>query len=270
MKKILFSSLIALGAMFQANAQCTVDTSQIPAGQFISPAQLPCVERGVAYSEVAQFKIPTTINAQDFGAPIAFILTIDSIVITGFTGLPNGMSATYTPSSGVFYGGAGGCFNVTGTTSDPVGNYPVDVQGFMSARGTPFPPIFDGDTTIDLSSLNGLGASPFSALALDVINTGDQCRPSSVGIKDVKSFNAVINTFPNPAINVLNVNINTVERINGDVMVYDVMGRKTFIEKIDLIGNQNIAIDVTPFAAGIYTLVVTDGNKKFSSQFSVK
>ena len=268
MKKLLFSALIAISSIFQANAQCTIDTSLIPPGQFSYPDTLPCVERGVAYSQIVQFKIPGTINAQDFGSPIPLTFYVDSMVITGVTGLPTGITATYNPSSGVFYGGQGGCFKVAGTTNDPVGNYPATIQGTITVHGQAFPGFFDGDTTIDLSALPS--GSPFGNLSLDVINTGDVCRPSTVGINDVKSFNAVVKAYPVPATNVLNVDINTVERINGDVFVVDVMGRKVFTQKIDLIGNQSIAIDVINFAKGIYSLVITDGTKKYTSQFSVK
>ncbi len=274
MKKLLFYAIITIAAMIQADAQtCTIDTTLIPAGKFSFPDTLPCVVRTVTnpiYDQTVQFKIPRTINAQDFGAPISLIFTVDSMVITGVSGLPTGMTAVYNPSSGVFYGGSAGCFRVSGTTNDPAGPYPISVQGTITVHGNPIPTFFDGDTTIDLSALSGLGANPFGALSLDVINPGDPCRPSSVGINDVKSFNAIIKVYPVPAINVLNVDINTVDRINGDVIVYDVMGRKSFIQKIDLIGTQSIAIDVTSFASGVYTLIVTDGNKKFASQFSVK
>lgn len=271
MKKLLFSALVAFGAIFQANSQaCTVDTTVIPPGRFSFPDTLPCVEKTVAYDQVVQFKIPATINAQDFGSPIPFTLTIDSIVIDSVTGFPAGISAAYNPSNGVFYGGSAGCFKVSGTTNDPVGNYPVTVHGTLTARGTAFPGVFDGDTTISLAALSGFQQNPFGALSLDVINAGDPCRQSSVGINNVKSFNATVKAYPNPAINVLNVAINSVDRINGDMIVFDVMGRKVFTQKIDISGVQNFAIDVTPFASGLYNLVITDGYKKSATQFSVK
>jgi hypothetical protein len=271
MKKILFSAFIACSAFLQVNAQaCTIDPSVIPSGKYSYPDTLPCVVRGVAYSQIVQFKIPASINAQDFGSPIPITFYVDSMVITGATGLPSNITATYNPSSGVFYGGSAGCFKVAGTTNDPAGNYPVNILGTITVHSTPIPGFFDGDTTIDLSSLSGLGANPFGALALDVINAGDQCRPVVNGIQNVGSFNAIIKVYPTPAHNTIHLDINTVDRINGTIQVTDMLGNKVYEEKIDLIGLMNKQINVSAFATGMYTLQISDTKNAYKTKFVVE
>jgi hypothetical protein len=277
MKKLLFSTLTALAVAFQLNAQvaCTIDTTLIPAGKFSYPDTLPCVVRGVAYTQTVQFKIPASVDPADFGLPAAIAgllgqFYIDSIVVTGVTGLPTGITPTYNPSTGIFLGGQGGCFKVAGTTNDPAGTYPATVAGTISVHANPFPPFFDGDTTFDLSALSGTGQNPFGSLSLDVINAGAQCRPVATGISNAGAFNAIIRTYPSPANTVLNLDINTVDRINGSIQIVDMLGHKVYDEKIDLIGLMSKQINVSTFAKGLYTIQITDANKGFKTKFVVE
>jgi hypothetical protein len=277
MKKILFSTFTALTVAFQLNAQvaCTIDTSVIPAGKFSYPDTLPCVVRNVAYTQTVQFKVPESVDPADFGLPAAIAgllgpFYIDSIVVTGVTGLPTGITPTYNPTNGVFLGGQGGCFKVQGTTNDPAGNYPATVAGTISVHANPFPPYFDGDTTFDLSMLSGMAQNPFGSLSLDVINQGAQCRPNTTGINTLSSFNAVIKTYPSPVHSLLNVDINTVDRINGSIQIVDMLGHKVYDEKIDLIGLMSKQINVSTFARGMYTIQITDANKGYKTKFVVE
>ncbi len=271
MKKHMLLFGLSIGLFWGATAQCTIDTTQVPTGKFFSPDTLPCVVRTVAYDQVIQFKVPQRVNISDFfpAIPLPITLFIDSIVIDSISGFPSGIGYTINPTNGHFKPGFGGCARVFGTTADPKGNYPLTVYGNVTVRGQPFPTFgFDGDTTLDLSNLAQLGNSPFS-FNLDVINIGDQCRPSNVGIGAIAAFNAIIKTYPNPTQNRLTVDVNTVDRINGKIEVFNALGSRVVVENIDWIGAQSFYLNTSALSNGIYTLRIADTNKAFQTQFVV-
>ena len=271
MKKITLALGVFVGTFFVANAQCTIEPDSIPTGQLSHPDTLPCVVQNEAYSQIVQFKIPSTVDPAQLGygsLPIPVTVTVDSIVVTGASGLPNGITATWNPASGVFPGGSNGCFLVAGTTGDPAGHYPITLIGTATVmvNASPF---FNGDTTVPLSMLSQAGAnSPFN-MALDVIEQGQTCRPVS-GIATLNSFNAIINVFPNPATNVLNVNINTVDRINGSISIFDMLGRVVYTENVDYLGVINKQINVANFGKGIYNLQITNNKNAYKTKFVVE
>ncbi len=93
-------------------------------------------------------------------------------------------------------------------------------------------------------------------------------RPT--GISNAKGFNAIIKTYPSPAHTTLNVDINTVDRINGSIQIVDMLGNKVYDEKIDLIGLMSKQINVNTFMKGMYTIQITDANKGFKTKFVVE
>ncbi len=248
---------------------CTIDSSNTA---FFSPRpdSIPCVERTVPYSQVIQIKIPTSIDLQDFGSPISFVLTVDSVVITGVNGLPTGLTYESNPSGGVFYGGSYGCALLEGTTTDPADRYPITFNGTFTAHGQPFPPFFDGDTTIDFATLQSLGGGLFD-LFLDVINQGDPCRPAPSGISDFSAdLNSLIRVYPNPNNGLFNVRIDAGRRLKGDMVILDVTGRKVFTEAIDAVGLYTNSINLSQFAKGLYTLQVRTAEGNASKSISVE
>jgi hypothetical protein len=270
MKKHILLFGLSVGLFFGAVAQCTIDTTQVTAGKFFSPDTLPCVVRTVAYDQVIQFKVPVSVNIQDFvSIPIPYTVFVDSIVIDSIGGFPAGIGYTLNPTDGHFKPGVGGCARLSGTTTDPKGNYPLTVYGNITVRGQPQPLVgFDGDTTLDLSNLAQLGNSPFS-FNLDVINIGDQCRPSNVGIGAVAAFNAIIKAYPNPTQNRLTVDVNTVDRINGKIEVFNALGSRVVVENVDWIGAQSYQINTSALPNGVYILRIADTYKAFQTQFVV-
>ncbi|HEY0298107.1 MAG TPA: T9SS type A sorting domain-containing protein [Arachidicoccus sp.] len=271
MKKIALVLGVFVSTFFAANAQCTIEPDSIPSGQLSNPDTLPCVVQGEAYDQVVQFKIPSSADPSQFGFPSfpGLTITIDSVVITGTSGMPQGITATWNPASGVFYGGSNGCFHVSGTTNDPAGSYPVTLEG--TATVTVASPFYNGDTTVPLALLSqaGGGNSPFN-LSLDVIEEGQPCRPPVSGISTLNNFNAIINVFPNPTKNVLNVNINTVDRINGTITIFDMLGRAVYTEKVDYLGLVNKQINVANFGTGIYSLQITNNKNAYKTKFIVE
>lgn len=270
MKKIFFVLSISLIAQLTyAGGGCVIDSANT---DFFSPRpdSLPCIERTVAYNQIIQIAVPSSVDLQDFGAPIPFVLTVDSIVITGVDGLPNGITYYMNPDSGVLYGGQNGCAQVIGTTTDPTGHYPVTFQGTFTAHGSPFPPFFDGDTTIDFATLQSMGGNAFE-MFVDVIEPGDPCRPAPNGINDFSAdLNSLIHVYPNPNNGNFELKIDAGRRINGEVVVVDVTGRKVFAQPIDAIGQYVKSINLSSFGKGIYTLQLRTANGFASKNISIE
>jgi hypothetical protein len=256
MKKLylLLPVLFASFSVF-AGAGCIIDSTNT---DFFAPRpdSLPCVERGVMYNQTLQIAVPSTIDLQDFGSPLPFVLTVDSVVITGVNGLPTGLSYASVPFNGVFYGGSKGCAQVYGTTNDPTGRYPITFEGTFTAHGNAFPPFFDGDTTLDFATLQGLSQGMFD-LFVDVINPGDDCRPVASGINNLNSeLNTLLSVYPNPTNGMVNVALNTGRRITGEVCILNVAGQKVASVNIDVIGKFNNSFDLTAMPAGLYTVLL--------------
>lgn len=265
MKKIY--TLLASISLFANTsfAQCVIDNSNTA---FFSPApdSIPCVERGVPYDQVIQIKVPTSIDLADFGSPIPFVLTVDSLVITNVSGFPTGLTYTQNPASGVMYGGDNGCGQVQGTTNDPVGNYPLDFTGFISLHGFPFPPYFDGDTTIDIATLQTM--STMFNLSIDVIEQGDPCRAS--GVKDFSAaLNSAISVFPNPTSGSVLVSLNAARRLTGSIQVIDVNGKSMQEQPINVLGRADFTLNLEQFTAGLYTILLRT-NEGFASKIISK
>ncbi len=140
MKKVLLflSALILLvsGAM----AQCTVDSSHFTPGTIVYPASLPCIHQTQSYSETVNVRIPDSVDAQIFfsGLPAnTYFLYVDSIRLDSITGAPSGISTAASPGSGTWmHAGQYGCIQVSGTTADAIGNYPLSLFGAGCVHGS--------------------------------------------------------------------------------------------------------------------------------------
>ena len=100
-------------------AQCVIDNNNNTDG--ISPTTVPCIEQGTAYTQTVQLHVPTSVNG---GAA-----TVDSVLVTGITGMPAGITLTLNPAAPTkILGGGNGCIEIAGTTSAAVGNYPLTVS----------------------------------------------------------------------------------------------------------------------------------------------
>jgi len=119
MKKLLLLASVAFFGALNLNAQCTPDP------QYTSPGIYPdsatnfgpaCT--GQAYTQLITNVVPadTTVTVPIFGSITA---DIDSIVLTGVTGLPPGMSLACNPNGCSFPGGQIGCAIITGTCNTP-------------------------------------------------------------------------------------------------------------------------------------------------------
>ncbi|MES2619512.1 MAG: T9SS type A sorting domain-containing protein [Bacteroidota bacterium] len=259
----LFVDVIEQGAACRSlwpGAVCIIDSTNT---QFFSPSpdSIPCIERGVGYNQIIQIHIPENFDIGPFaGLPPGFLLlNVDSMQIDSITDFPNGLVYELNPSNGFFLGGDNGCAFASGITNDPTGNYPLSIHGTISVSGIPggfgFPP----DTTFDLGQAQSM--SGMFNLSVDVINTGEVCRPVS-GISTYHaSLNIMMDVYPNPSNGNVVLKLNAGGRVDGEIAVIDMSGRKVFAQTLDVQGTYTTTIDLSKYPKGIYAvqLKTTEG-----------
>lgn len=178
MKHFAALTLLLVAFAFGAQAQCTPDQSITQPGFYPAPDSLPCVERGVLFDTVLQFKNFSTVNAADFGIPFPVTVTVNWVRVDSIGGLPNGLSYACNPSSCQFPGGSNGCINFTGTTSSPAGQYPLVIYATINADVPGFGNFEEQGTSDDL------GYSVF----LNVIEQGAPCPAPTVTLANGPLF----------------------------------------------------------------------------------
>jgi hypothetical protein len=253
-KSLFVASLLSISGF--VSAQCTIDPSNT---EFLAPQpqDLPCIERSVSYNQTIQIAVPTSIDLSTIapGIPFPITLTVDSVNITSIDGFPTGIIYTLNPATGVFYGGTNGCAQLSGTTTDPAGNYPLSFNGTITLSGLPSIPGFSlpPDTTVDLAVLQAQPQNPFSFF-VDVIEQGAACRPNTSINKFNTELNSAIRITPNPNNGTFEFTLNAGRNVNGQIKIVDITGREVYTENLDVTGFYNTRIDLRQFAKGLYTL----------------
>jgi hypothetical protein len=269
-KKIYFLVVLALSAATFISAQpnCVIDPTNT---SFFSPRpdSIPCIERNVAYTQVIQIHVPTSFDVGPFvGLTFPVLITVDSLHIDTLTGLPNGMAYEMKPADGRFKGGDNGCATLYGTTSDQPGSYPIAIEGTIWVSGIPPFGGFPADTSFDLATAQQY--SNMFRLAVEVINTGDPCL-HMLSVKDFSpSLNAAMNIYPNPSHGVFELKINTGGRIEGEIVVTDITGKKVFTQSIDAMGNFNTTLNLSDAPKGIYSLQLRTADGFASKNISIE
>jgi hypothetical protein len=218
---------------------------------------LPCIVQSVPYFQTVQGMVQSdstvTINLPVIGNTNA-VFTVDSVRIDSIDGVPNGI--TYGISPRVVLGGGKGCISFYGTTTDPVGNYPLKAIGHAWLTGSVYGQSIPYEKSGDLTSV-----APFNGYFLRVVSTADSCHlyiDSTTAIKDYSSsLNARINVFPNPNNGIFTLQVNAASPVSGKVIVYDATGRQIYEQPIDVLGPYITSIDISRFSAGLYTLQIS-------------
>lgn len=257
MKKFYLFVALTLAA-FTINAQCTIDTTvQTRAG--IGPAyyNLPCLVVSQPYNQTLQVKCPTyfdtVVNLVITTYPVT--VTVDSIELDSISNLPAGITWSRTPTR--LAGGQNGCLNLSGTPTGPTGYY--SLGWFGTAWVTE--PYGLGKKAIT----GNLNRYAYTYYYLSVINAGDSCIPyNPYGPNGINELNPDLNTalsvYPNPSNGAFTLKLNAGSRINGQLEVIDITGRIVFTQDIDLIGLDNVNIDLSKNAKGIYTILLKTAN----------
>ena len=251
MRKLLTAFLFIFFSATTAFSQCLVDTNNY---NLIGPASdvLPCVERGVPYNITLQLFCPPDIAG----------ITIDSIKVTSFPGMPVGLTKVSTPTSGVMYPLGRMCISISGTTSDATGEYEVLYNGtaYTSAGNAPFTYL----------RANVPGSLPDYILTL--IDSGAFCANTdtvSTGIQHIKkdiSFSA----YPNPNSGVFTFALPIEQQLSGEIIVTDVTARIVYTQRTEPVAFFQTIIDISPFAKGIYFLQYRTAEGVSSKRISIE
>jgi hypothetical protein len=157
--------------------------------------------------------------------------------------------------------------NFAGTTTDTTGTYQLQAYGtaWLTATGAgqSFPAARKGN-------LNQY--SSFGGYYLRVVNVGDSCSiVVPAGLSDhFETINADISVFPNPNNGFFSLKINAASPVNGQLFVYDAVGKKLLTKAIDISGAYNTTLDLRNFGAGLYTLQIVTPTGSAVKKISVE
>lgn len=235
------------------------------------PDTMPCVERNVLYDQIIQIYVPGDFDLQTIAPNLPFPVpvTIDSMVITGVSGLPTGINYYLNPSNGVLYGDTWACVNLLGTTSDTVGRYPLTLSGFISLSNLP---IFPGlnqnpDTTLSLATVQSLNPTTFS-LFVDVIEQGDQCRVGTA-VPQITESVSCLHVYPNPAQDQLQATW-TSTSTEGIIALSNAIGQVVYQQSFSGAGFHQQYIATDGLAVGVYTLSVNNTSARSYKKVIIK
>lgn len=214
--------------------QCTPNNDPVPG---IEPDTLSIVYVGVPYEQIIYFKLPSDTVVEFGGFPIALI--VDSLIITGFTGLPPGFSLSCNVPSCTLLGGQNGCAAISGTASaSDVGIHPLKVYVTTFVSDTFGTPVGGFPDSIDFYFL-------------------DVQLQSAVQHPDAGSW-SISHTYPNPAGDLAGISIRA--PVDGSMMVHvlDFSGRRIASHHLELRkGEATYWLDVSALQTGLYFLQLT-------------
>ncbi|MBS1683851.1 MAG: T9SS type A sorting domain-containing protein [Bacteroidetes bacterium] len=259
MKKTLLALALVAGLSFGASAQCTPDTTHFTGSTKVYPDSLPVITTGQFYSEVVSIQIPDSVLASDFVPNAPGTAYIDSVKIDAISGEPSGITSASTPALGSWIlAGRYACATFSGTTSAAAQEYPLTITG--TGCGHFFAPAQLGGGRYD-SCIANTNLTNFFPYHLRVAY--------ATGIQEILA-GVDMNVFPNPNQGSFTVNISAQDRLNGNVIVMDALGRAIHTEAIDVTGTKQLPLDLGNVSSGVYMLVINTANGKAVRQFTVK
>ncbi|MCP3930752.1 MAG: hypothetical protein GY705_16820, partial [Bacteroidetes bacterium] len=187
MKKIITLCLL-VSAFFSAIAQnCTPDPNYVdePAGVYPVPYHPDSSPDG-GITEIACIGQPYEFTFTSVSDEFVFngnSYVLDSFVLTGVQGLPDGLSFFCGPPNCVLYFGEAGCMVISGTPSETniPGDYPLTITGTAFLQGLfsldltfPNENIYPGDYIITLEAADSPNCTIYDCPDIQA-NIGDSC-----------------------------------------------------------------------------------------------
>jgi hypothetical protein len=119
------------------------------------------------------------------------------------------------------------------------------------------------EITSSIGNISSLYPTKSYFYTFDVLNVGDKIDKSIIDIK----------IYPQPAKYQININFNNPLIQNGSnqicpIVIYNLLGIKQKEVLMELINSENnIAIDISEFASGVYYIVINDGTETKKTMF---
>lgn len=142
--------------------------------------------------------------------------------------------------------------------NDTITDYRMPMSLNLTSDGGWLVPYFG----FNLYKNNPLFFVKYDSLGCD--STEIYCK-TDVGLKEQLFTNSLIEVYPNPAENFLNIKCN--EILKGQLIVYDIYGRK--MDKLEL-KSEGIELDVSNYNSGIYFLSLTENGKLIATKKIIK
>jgi hypothetical protein len=275
MKKTLLLLTLVLGYS-NVNAQCTPDALYQDSLFGIWPdtiQNLPSCNPGLTYHAELTIKTPSTlIEAAAGDSSMTSFDTlgstfqiadwpVDSMSLVQVSGLPNGLNLNCVSSNCVLAGDLLTCVSVDGTTSDPVGIYPIVIlidiytHGILDLGIIQYPIATSlYDATGSYESITGYEIVVTSSTSVEVINSNE--------------FTLLQNN-PNPSNGNTEIKFNTPISENVTFVVTDMFGKLVYSESIQSVSGMNIVKLTNPLSAGIYTYSVNNNNMLLSKRMII-
>jgi len=275
MKKTLLLLALVLGYS-NVNAQCTPDALYQDSLFGIWPdtiQNLPSCNPGLTYHAELTIKTPSTlIEAAAGDSSMTSFDTlgstfqiadwpVDSMSLVQVSGLPNGLNLNCVSSNCVLAGDLLTCVSVDGTTSDPVGIYPIVILIDIYTHGI-----------LDLGIIQyPIATSLFDATGSYESITGYEIVVTSSTSVEVINFNefTLLQNNPNPSNGNTEIKFNTPISENVTFVVTDMFGKLVYSESIQSVSGMNIVKLTNPLSAGIYTYSVNNNNMLLSKRMII-
>jgi len=230
MKKLLLSIAVAVITTMSVQAQsCTPNAQYADSVYGVWPdttTNFPAATQNVAYSTDLNFKVPSEVPAS-LDATLAGT-PIQGFVVTGVAGLPTGFDYACNVSSCQYAGGANGCANVFGTTSQTgVFNVTIQITATVSIFG--------------------------QGIDQDVEFTGYKIVVGNAGT--IEQVIAPIVVSPNPANDEIKIEGISASMKASKVEITNIEGK--VVASKEVANSSNFNFDLTEMKAGIYFVNVT-------------
>ena len=246
MRRLLLLILIFHFSAGILNAQCVPDTSTIPGITPDSATGLAAGNVGSPYSQILQVRVPTDTTVElSPGFPVT--VTIVSIQVNSFTGLPPGLTYSCNPSSCIFPGGSNGCVEISGTPTT-AGVYPLTAIVTTSGSLGGFPILQTDTITYYVITVNG-------ATGIAEYNT--------------QGFALSQNT-PNPFSEVTNITFLSPLQTEIEFRIFNMIGKEVHVRNISAdAGINTLRLDSRDFSPGVYMYSITLAGKTLSHRMVV-
>lgn len=238
MKKLLLSFAVATIAAMNVQAQsCTPSTNPNYADSTYGAwpdtiTNFPPATQNQLYSTNLDFKVPIDATQASSQAPAGS--TIQSFVVTGVDGLPVGFDYACNASNCTYNGGAAGCANVFGTTSQ-TGTFNVTINITATVLVTLIP------------------GFPPTALTQPTSFTGYKIVVGTA--ETIEQVIAPIVVSPNPANDEIKVEGITASMKASKVEITNIEGK--VVASKEVANSYNFNFDLAGMKAGIYFVNVT-------------
>jgi uncharacterized protein YjdB len=153
----------------------------------------------------------------------------------------------------------------------------TDASGAYSFTGLPLGTyiVYPEDLNYATTAYTGISltsATPSLTTASFIQHTvSHTITPVSTAVKNIPVTTASVTTFPNPAIDRLNILWNETAHETGTMAITDIAGREITKTQLDMTqGTGSAQADVSGLANGIYMITIKSGNINYNSKIQVQ